>query len=467
MQIVVLAAFMVALTLAEQPALVDGRWVFLPALVGYLAAAVAAAAFRTALSLRAMGRRDELSPSALRRHGLLSMAAQVWLVAGLAGVILLGYGRWVLRGLGLAHVPLVGEVVLLLPFLVALVLDWLLEYPFYRAMRLRLGQGQLQDGAPPRPGWTLGEYIEYNLRHNVLFIAAPVGLIVLASDSLSLAAPLLPAHLAEPVVLGASAAWSALVFVLAPVLIVRVWRTRRLPDGLLREALLHTCRQLRLKVRELLLWRTGGMIVNAGVMGLVAPVRYVLLTDALLERMDRRQVLAVFAHEAGHILSHHLFYSVLFAMVSVSLCSLAGDWAVERLGGSPAAAQAASLGLLLATWGVLFGFISRRFERQSDVIGAWASGPAGPDPSGRVTPEGAAVFASALQRVAELSGIPPRQRKWRHGSIASRVEYIFRLSITGAARNEIDRVVRRIKAALWVAAGVALALWTLRALHVT
>lgn len=466
MQIVVLGAFLVALTLADQPAVVEQRWAFVPALAAYFAVAVAAGALRTSLSLRALARAGEASAAALRRHGVLSSVTQAWLVFGLAGVILLGYAQWVVHGLGLDRVPLLTEAALLLPFLAALVLDWLLEYPFYRAVRLHMAARQPYEGPPVRPGWTLREYLEYNLRHNVLFVAAPVGLILLASDLVALAEPLLPASMAKAAVGLASAACSAAVFVLAPALIIRVWRTTRLPEGLLREALLHSCRQLRLKVRELLLWQTGGMIINAGVMGLIAPVRYVLLTDALLEQMDRRQVMAVFAHEAGHILSHHLFYSVLFAMSSVSLCGLAGELAAERLGWSQMAAQAGSMALLAAVWAVAFGWISRRFERQSDVIGAWASGPMGASADGRITTEGAAVFGSALQRVAELNGIPLRQRKWRHGSIASRVEYIFGLSLRGGTREEIDRVVRRIKAGLWVAVAVTAALWALRVVRV-
>jgi len=465
MQVLVLAAFIVALTLgqlaAAQPALSLRAWTAGPAVATYLAGAVALGAFRTALSLRALAGRADVPPAVLRRHGLLTLAGNVWLIAGLAAVVLLGYGRWVLRDLHLEAIPLAGEAALLVPFVAALVLEWLLEYPFYREVRRRIAARQ-DAAAGARPAWTLGEYLEYNLRHNLLFVAVPVSLIVVVYDALFLLAPLLPQRLAEPTVLLASVAWSATVFVLVPLLIVRIWRTVRLPEGLTRQALLHACRQMRLRVRELLVWQTGGMIVNAGVIGLIAPVRYVLLTDGLLERMDRRQVLAVFAHEAGHILSHHLFYSVLFAVASVALCDFAGHAATALFGLGPWTAQGIMLGLLALAWLGGFGWISRRFERQSDVIGAWASDPAGPDAEGRISPEGAAVFATALQRIAEISGVPMRQRKWRHGSIASRVEFVLHLGATGGSRRGIDRVVARIKAVLWAAAGCAAALWAMR-----
>jgi STE24 endopeptidase len=181
----------------------------------------------------------------------------------------------------------------------------------------------------------------------------------------------------------------------------------------------------------------------------------VLLSDALLEHMEDREVKAIFAHEAGHIVSHHLLYSLMFAMATVVLCGTAGSVLAAGLHTPGWAGQAATLALLAAAWGIGFGWLSRRFERQSDVIGAWASAPGGPARNGAVTPEGAAIFARSLQRVAELNGIPLGQRSWRHGSIARRIEHVLWLGTTGGTRQAIDRVVRRIKLGLWVATAAA------------
>ncbi|MEI7837460.1 MAG: hypothetical protein WCK05_13760, partial [Planctomycetota bacterium] len=106
-----------------------------------------------------------------------------------------------------------------------------------------------------------------------------------------------------------------------------------------------------------------------------------------------------------------------------------------------------------------FGFISRRFERQSDVFAAWAVGSARPGEADElgVTNQGAALFAAALERVGELNGTPPHQYNWRHGSIAGRVGYIMWLGSTGGTRRPIDRTVRGIKVALWVACGLGVA----------
>jgi hypothetical protein len=456
MYVVVLIAFVVALTLGEQAPLWSTRWLVAPALGMYLAGTVAVGALKTALSLRAIAREAHVPARVLRRHNLLNVLGQCWLVAGLAGVMLAGYGRWVLDDLRMGSIPLAGQLALLVPFLVALLLSWLLEYPFYREVRVRIARERTLAGEVARPGWTLGEYLGYNLRHHVLFVAVPVALILLAMDLLLLLHPSLPPRLADPAVVAAGAFWAGGVFLCAPLLIVRIWRTQRLPDGPLRDVLLRTCRKMNLKCRELLVWRTGGMITNAGVMGLLAPVRYVLLSDALLEHMDDREVRTIFAHEAGHIVSHHLFYSMMFAVSAALLCEAAGTTLAAALRLEAWAAEAVTIALLAAAWGAGFGWLSRRFERQSDVIAAWASGPGADDADGdRVTPEGAALFARSLEHVGQLNGIPPRQRNWRHGSIAGRVRYVLWLGSTAGTRRDINRLVRRIKIGLWVALAAA------------
>ncbi len=172
----------------------------------------------------------------------------------------------------------------------------------------------------------------------------------------------------------------------------------------------------------------------------------------------------MFAHEAGHIASsRHLFYSVLFAMASVErLCSLAGGLAVERLHWSPAAGQAASMSLLLATWGVLFGFIGRRSNAKatSSALGLGSSRAGPPAASLRSAP-------CSLRRLAARGG--PERHPAATAEVAARLDRQprrLRFSpprFQGGTRNGIDRVVRRIKVGLWLAAGAAVALWTLRA----
>jgi hypothetical protein len=73
------------------------------------------------------------------------------------------------------------------------------------------------------------------------------------------------------------------VIVAAMPLVMRlVWDTAPLADGPLRDRLAAICRSHRVKVRDLLVWRTHGTMINGAAMGIVGPARYILLSDALL-----------------------------------------------------------------------------------------------------------------------------------------------------------------------------------------
>jgi Zn-dependent protease with chaperone function len=386
-----------------------------------------------------------------RRHSVLTAMEAAWLLGGLAALFALGLGAHIER-LGLASVPLADTAAAVAPFVVALVISWLLEYPLARQMRQRAVASAAAD-APPPAIWTLGQYLGFNFRHQLLFVAAPIGVILLVHDSLWLyVEPLLRRWgLTEPTaqaVVGSAVLVSAVAtIVAAPAMIVRIWRTSRVQAGELRQQLMEMCDRLRIRCREILIWQTGGVVANAGVMGLVARVRYVLLSDGLLAGMDSRQVQAVFAHEAGHVVGRHLVYSMLFLASSITLCGL-GSQLLMMAGAGPWVSQALPVAAMGAVfiWG--FSWISRRFERQSDVVAAWACG--GADADGRINPEGAALFASALRRVGELNGIAPRHRNRWHGPLEDRINYILYLGSTAGTRGGIDRLVRRIKLMCWL-----------------
>jgi len=455
MQIIIIIGFVMALTLHQAgPHPQAPAWLTFAAIGGYLLGLIAAAALNAAAARRLL-RRDPPKPSqAGRRHRLGGFLVTCWLLGGQVAVALLGYGRWVAASDALQRIPLAGEAAAVAPLLAGVLLVWLLGYPFYRdAHRIAA------EVANPTRVWTLGQYLAYNVRHHLLFILVPVGLILLAADAIQLAtARWLSPPLGDYIQLGGTLLAAAGVFFFAPLLIVHVWKTAPLPDGPLREQLQAACRRLGLTYRRLLLWRSGGVIANAGVMGLAGPVRYILLSDGLLTGAEPRDVQAIFAHEAGHVVHHHIFYGGLFAMGSISLVASAGETLGAALAWDAWMVQTAVLGGLAGVWAVGFGWISRRFERQCDVLAAWTAGPReqGDDPD-RITQEGAAVFAHALQRIAQINGLSPSQFNWRHGSIAHRAEYVLYLGSTRGTRRTIDRTVRKIKLALWLLAAAGLA----------
>lgn len=451
MHIVILLGFVATFLILELPqqqvALPQvPPWVLPPAVLIYLSAVAGIGAVVVRLSAPVILGRTAANRAARRRHSLLTLLSRLWLIAGQAVLVWLGFGRWAaLQGL-----PLAAKAVALTPFVAAVLLSWHMEYPLHVARRAAAGAG----------AWRLGEYLLFNIRHHLLFLLVPVGLIILLADCARLYVGPLFADEAvrDAVIVAGDLSACAAVLLLAPLLIVRIWRTERLPAGPLRADLEAMCRAMRLRFREILVWHSRGVIANAGVMGLAGPVRYILLSDALLAELAGDHVRAVFAHEAGHIIHHHIANFILFTIGAIGLSSGLAHLLTHQAGLPDWADQLLMLGLLGPAWAFGFGYVSRRFERQSDVTGAWAAGNAEARAAGLITPEGAAVFAAGLQRVAELNGMDPAQRNWRHGSVNARVRYLLSLAQSGGTRRRVDRHVRRIKVFLWIAAAAGAAL---------
>ena len=392
--------------------------------------------------------------------------------------------------------PVVGDwlaapgMLAIVPFLISVMLVWTATYPADRAMREIALETYLFRGRPVRPATTMLRYLMFNMRHQVLFILAPMLLILAARDLVARYGDQIRAATGQAVMpdmlLGLAA---VAVAVVAPVLLRRIWVTEPLPAGPLRDRLSHLCVKLKMRCREILVWYSGGMLINAAVMGVVAPFRYFLITDGMLEQMEDRHVEAVFGHEAGHVKQHHILFFLLFAFVSacaVTALSYRGR-EMNRLTYQIAIVVAA--GLLALKWGVLFGWISRCFERQADVYSVRtlaADGlpcqtpcvlhqpadnekPVDKAAEGHVLCRSAAhLFGDTLGQVAALNGIPTQARSWRHGSIASRTRTVLAYSMDPMKTMRFERRVSRIKIGIVVAVVVSglsaawsLKLWTL------
>lgn len=387
------------------------------------------------------------------------------------------------------RVPILGDwpggpgLIATLPFLVSVVLLWIALYPADRAVRQIAVEVYLYRSRPVEPVWTLGEYLSYNLRHQVLFVFIPMLIILAIRDLVQRYEEPLVAFARDSSVpdllLGAAAGMVALF---APVLLRYIWITRRLPDGPLRDKLQTLARRLRVGCREILVWKSGGMIVNAAVMGVVAPLRYVLLTDGMLSQMDDTKIEAVFAHEAGHVKRHHILFFLLFSLISGCMLTI---FSIYTRGVTPAQYQLAAsvLGLILAIkWGLLFFSISRKFERQADLFGVRAmeqigipcnqpcllhnrlENPLPKPPRGAVCTTCAHLFSDTLHDVAILNGIAPDAGSLRHGSIAARSRFLLGLAGDPQSTIRFERTVAMTKLAIFVIA-CAMSLWAAYALR--
>lgn len=427
-------------------------------------------------SIRLLEENDSSRQRAQLMHHRVALVLRIAALCGLAAAIkLTNWPTWFAWGRVSPVLQIFGDLIILSPFVVNLIAIWCGAH--------RLEQAIHEDcltKAPPTDGnrktWNLRSYVGFNLRHQVFVVAVPLVLILLASNLTRGYARSLQLTFnrawAPDAVLGLSA---VVVFVFAPLLICRVWRTGRLEEGELRQRLDLLCDRIGLKCRDILIWYSDGMAINAAVMGVFAPLRYVLLSDALLDTMTPPQIEAVFGHEAGHVKKRHIQHFLVFAFVGwllvAAIMELMARWwvASPQIGGDSVwVVRVVGVAATVAFWGLGFGWVSRRFEREADTYGAQCVTPDadgchqpcsvhpenGPERKGthRVCTTGAAIFASALDRVAVLNGIPHEERSWRHSSIGSRIRFLTSLSGDPTRAERFHRLVHRIRRGLVAAA---------------
>jgi STE24 endopeptidase len=199
-----------------------------------------------------------------------------------------------------------------------------------------------------------------------------------------------------------------------------------------------------------------------------------MISDLLLTTMSERQIEAVFAHEAGHVMHRHMNWYVVFIVVFflmlTGLETRMGDWWIVQ-----AMPQWVPLDLLVVAAGlglffVAFGSLSRSFERQADVF-ATRNLTAAAEDQAAPNADGVEVFSSALVHVARLNNMPldsaplyPRRglrawygrimahtATWLHGTIRSRLDYLHHLPNSPETAEAFDRRMINVRLALLVA----------------
>jgi Zn-dependent protease with chaperone function len=382
-----------------------------------------------------------------------------WLIVATHATAVL-FGGWlaaVRHAIG--DLVLVDETVAILPPVAGLVALWWLHYPIERRVREALLIRRIDAGQPLFAVPTRGRYVLVQTRLHLLLLLVPLLLFVGLAEVIQHLGELPDPPVRGWVIETATTAAGLSVFAIAPLLARLVLSLEPLEAGPVRDDLEDVCRRHRIRVRGFLLWRTDGSIINAAVMGIAAPLRYVLLTDALVEMVSRDEVRAVMAHEIGHVRRHHMPWLILALMAALLTAGFvvgAPTLVLEdRLeprqetlawidGGRTVAVAALAL--------LAFGWLSRRFERQADTFAVQhLSGLGTTDPDGdapAVTGEAVATMQGALEAVARLNTVDPRRRSWRHGSIAWRQAYLATTIGQRVDELSIDRLVRRLKLAV-------------------
>ena len=377
------------------------------------------------------------------------------LILHVAAVLCFGWVAAV-RGV-LGDIILLDELVIIAPALLTLVAMWASYYRIDRRTRESLLVRELDQGRPLFDVLTRPAYVLLQVRLNILLTLTPLLGIVAVSEAVQRIASRWWPNASVDAIDLASTVGALVVLLLAPRLIVGLQDVAPLPEGPLREQLEGACRRHRVRVRRLLMWNTGGLMINAAVLGFVRGLRYVLMTDALLQTMPLRQIEAVMAHEIGHIRRGHMPWMLAGLLAVISAAILAVDLAYAAASPDDLMTSDArqwidlTLALIAAAAALMcFGWISRRFERQADVFAVQhLSGMSrgGSNADLRVEESAVETMAAALTSVAELNAIDANRWAWRHGSIAQRRRYLRSLVGQPLTKLAADRQVRWIKAA--------------------
>ncbi|NRA95105.1 MAG: M48 family metalloprotease [Planctomycetes bacterium] len=318
-------------------------------------------------------------------------------------------------------------------------------YVAHRAVRC-FAQWPLEACTAHRP-WARRDYVVFHIR--VLMLAVVPILIAQTLLEILQTAPgisLFVASYEMLVVPGAAAGVLAVVFICAPLLIRFILGARSLEPGPVRTRLEAYGKRTGFRPNDILVWQTGNAITNALYIGIVPCMRYVVVTDALLSKLDPEQVEAVYAHEAGHGARHH---TLLFMLLAIGLV-LGAYSVVLAMGGllqpllssldpevAGVTALAATIGVYVALLALFFlvgmGWLSRRFETEADLHAV-------------LTMEDPAPFVGALEAVGlHMGALKAGRSGMRHFGIGTRIGLVNRYTCEPDFRASFDRLLRRCR----------------------
>lgn len=281
---------------------------------------------------------------------------------------------------------------------------------------------------------TVSDYIRSQIKFN-LVIVIPWLMLSLLIDLLFLVRipfvlSILNSAVAQVVFVGLLLLFISLF---APVLITRLWDCQPLAESELKEKISDFCRSQGVRFKKIMSWNAMNRgLVTAGVVGLVKPFRYLLITPGLINLLSPDETLAVVSHEVGHVKKKHLLYYLVFFIGFMILIFSALDRVLNlflntRLGFSLVFSANGevnfsflsilrifiSLFIFVLYFRFVFGFFMRNFEREADLY-CFQSG---------INPD---HLIAGFMKLGTRMGDDGKQKNWHHYNISQRIDYIRR-----------------------------------------
>jgi STE24 endopeptidase len=377
-----------------------------------------------------------------------------------------GWLLWVRTQVG--DLVVLDEALALLPTLCVLAGGWWSGASMVRMLHESVVMRRVDMGYDLHPSMSRAGIVLDRMRHRAALILVPLAFLSGWSESMTLIRQralrgnwggLSPEQI-DQIGVALEILAVLLLVVLMPVMLRFIWRTSILSDGPLRDRLVLMCQRHKVRVRHILVWWTHGTMLNGAVIGVFGWTRMILLTDELLACLRTQEIEAVMAHEIAHIKRRHIQWmlvvvaggivgaSMLVDITSRLMVLAKPDVAAGVVYSAQGIVAAAIFGLLV----IVFGVVSRRFERQADAFSVQhSSGLGGQNPTGfglLALPEAIAAMAGSLEQIAALNGISMHKKMYRHGSIGARIRAIRELEGTPLDHLAIDHIVRRTKRAI-------------------
>ena len=385
------------------------------------------------------------------------------------------------------------ELAVTLPYFLVLFGAWTIYYDAERALHRTTALGPTD-----RAFWGRVGYFFHHLRQFLLLVMLPVMLFVTQQTIARFA----PETTSAAWYRLATVAMIPLLILFMPLLIKPLLGLQSMPAGPVRDRLEALARRLHFRCTDFLLWPTHGAAANAMIVGLLPRVRYVIFTDRILEDLRPDEIDAVFGHEVGHAKHGHIWLYAVFLLLSMTVLAAflllveqwlntAGARSVEVKEWIESAQVKDWIALppvvLVATYVFLvFGFLSRRCERQADVYGCRAVSCGDPNCAGHdentryperargLCSTGIRAFVRALEQVGYINGHGNEEqrqerslgsvvrgvfawlRAWQHSTMPRRVSFLLSLIADPAKERRFQRSVSLLRWGLIAALVLAL-----------
>lgn len=273
-------------------------------------------------------------------------------------------------------------------------------------------------------GKSPGDYVRSNIKFN-LAIVIPWVFLLLILDLMMALNPLLTTQLEESFLfqVGLLGSFLIIIAIFAPLFITRLWDCKPLEDREMKETIAAYCRSQGVKFKNIMSWDAlNSTLVTAGVIGLVSPFRYLMITPELRNLLDKDEILGVVSHEVGHVKRRHLLYYLLFFLGFVVLGTRIIEWAIVLVSSIlPLSILTSgayyyiyisfSLLLFVIYFRFIFGYFMRNFERQADTY-CFASGV---DPNHLIT---------TFMKLGVHTGDDDKKNNWHHYNISQRINFL-------------------------------------------